>query len=64
MIFSTAYLPPISFFVYATLAKEIRIEACENFINKLTETAVVSTLPTVNSTSVSPWTIADGHSFL
>ena len=34
VIFSTAYLPPISFFVYATLAKEIRIEACENFIKQ------------------------------
>ncbi|HPB26284.1 MAG TPA: WbqC family protein, partial [Bacteroidales bacterium] len=34
MIFSTAYLPPITFFVYASQAKEIRIEACENFIKQ------------------------------
>ncbi len=34
VIFSTAYLPPITFFVYASRAKEIRIEACENFIKQ------------------------------
>ncbi|HNX06488.1 MAG TPA: WbqC family protein [Bacteroidales bacterium] len=34
MIFSTAYLPPISFFVYAFHADELCIEACENFIKQ------------------------------
>lgn len=34
VIFSTAYLPPIEFFVYASKTDEIIIEACENFIKQ------------------------------
>lgn len=34
MIFSTAYLPPVEFFVYALKPDEITIEACENFIKQ------------------------------
>lgn len=34
MIFSTAYLPPVEFFIYASKTDEIIIEACENFIKQ------------------------------
>ncbi len=31
VIFSTAYLPPVEFFSYASVSEKIMIEACENF---------------------------------
>jgi len=31
VIFSTAYLPPVEFFSYASVSEKIVIEACENF---------------------------------
>ena len=34
MIFSTAYLPPVEFFVYAAKADKILIEACENYVKQ------------------------------
>jgi len=34
VVFSTAYLPPIEFFIYAFLDGEITIEACENYIKQ------------------------------
>ncbi|HOY32805.1 MAG TPA: WbqC family protein [Bacteroidales bacterium] len=34
MIFTTAYLPPVEFFVYASKSDNIVIEGCENFIKQ------------------------------